>query len=113
LFCPPCAILSPLSIVVKDGTPRGIFVRQQPPLSAGAQQIEGRIDDAPERIGLPPPGRMAPLQQRRQHGPFLITQVAGVETNVYGRGSSSVKQPASAAAAQHQTYSESDSWSEQ
>jgi hypothetical protein len=49
---------------------------------------------------------MAPRQQRRQHGPFLITQVTGVETNGHGRGSRSVKQPTSAAAVQPKTYSE-------
>src|SRR4051794_21994617 len=34
----PRAVLAPLSIVVKDGTTRGILVRQQSPLGASTQQ---------------------------------------------------------------------------
>jgi hypothetical protein len=43
----PGAILTPLGIVVENGASWGILMRQQPPLRAGAQQIEDGIDDAP------------------------------------------------------------------
>src|SRR5688572_26396602 len=42
----PGAVLTPLSIVIEDGTTRWIFMRQQPPLRSGAQQVQDRIDDA-------------------------------------------------------------------
>jgi hypothetical protein len=49
------------------------------------------------------------LEQR----PFRISEIAGVGTDIHGTGSRIVKQPASASAAQRQTYSESTTWIEQ
>ena len=43
----PGAVLAPLRIVIENGASWGILMRQQPPLCAGAEQVEDRIDDAP------------------------------------------------------------------
>jgi hypothetical protein len=48
-----------------------------------------------------------------QPRPFLIIEVAGVETGIHGGNSRDGEQPASASAAQHETYSESAAWVEQ
>src|SRR5918993_4629939 len=109
----PGAILAPLGVVVEDSSPRRILVRQQPPLRSGAQQIEDGVDDAPQRIGLSPSGRMAAGDERLEQRPFGLIEIAGVRTDSHGTGSSNVKQPASASAAQHQTYSESMTYIEQ
>jgi hypothetical protein len=68
---------------------------------------EDRINDAPQRIGLPPSGRMAAADKGREQRPFGIIEIAGVETGIHGKSSRIVKQPASAAAAQPEIYSES------
>jgi hypothetical protein len=53
-------------------------------LGAGAQQIEDRINDAPQRIGLPPPGRMAAGDKGLKQRPFGIIEIAGIETSIHG-----------------------------
>ena len=89
----PGAVLAPLGIVVEDGTARWILVRQQPPLSSCPERIEDRINDAPQRVGLPPPGRMAARDQRREQRPFGIIEIAGVETGIHGRAPGSSNSP--------------------
>jgi hypothetical protein len=95
--------------MVEDGVARRILVRQ-PPLDAGVQQVKDGINDALERIGLPPPGQMAARNQRLEQRPLSISEIAGAET---GMSFSNMKQPASAAVAQHKIYSGSVSYNEQ
>jgi hypothetical protein len=56
---------------------------------------------------------MAARDKGREQRPFGIIEIAGVGTDLHGTGSSNVEQPISTAAVQHQTYGESDTWSEQ
>jgi hypothetical protein len=56
---------------------------------------------------------MAAGDQRLQQRLFRIIEIAGVGTDLHGTGSSNVKQPASASAAQHQAYVEANTWIEQ
>src|SRR5918911_2081699 len=59
--------------------PWWILAWQIPPGTAGAQDVEERVDEQPQR----PSARAAPLcwrwQERRQHGPFGIREVTGIE----------------------------------
>jgi hypothetical protein len=104
----PGAIIAPLSIMVEDRIARRILVRQQSPLCSGAQQVKDRIDDAPQGIGLPPPGGMTEGHQRFKPRPFRIGEIAGVRTDSHGTGSQVMEQPASAVTTQHQIYAESN-----
>jgi hypothetical protein len=79
--------------MVKDGTPWRILMRQQPPLRSGAQQIEDGIDDAPDRIGLPPSGRMAAGNEGLEQRPLGIGEIAGVGTGIYGGSPGSSNSP--------------------
>lgn len=47
-------------------------MRQPSRLGSGAQQIEDDLDDATERVNLPPPCRMVARKERLQKRPFLI-----------------------------------------
>ena len=82
-------------------------MRQQPPLGSRAQQVEDRINDAPQRIGLPPSGGMAAADKGREQRPFGIIEIAGIETGIHGKGSRIAKQPVSAAAVQTEIYFQS------
>src|ERR671921_1164950 len=89
----PRAVLTPLSIVIEDGATRWILVRQQPPLGSRAQQVEDRLNDAPQRIGLPPSGRMAAADKGREQRPFGIGEIAGVGTGIHGGAPGSLHSP--------------------
>jgi transposase len=96
-----------VGVVVEDSSSGRILMRQHLPVRSGAQQIDDRIDDAPQRVRLPPSGRMAARDQGLEQRPFGIGEVTGLRTDSHGMGSSNIKQPASVAAAQHRTYGES------
>jgi hypothetical protein len=50
---------------------------------------------------------MAAAEKGREQRPFGIIEIAGVEIGIHGKGSRIAKQPAAAAAAQPEIYSES------
>jgi hypothetical protein len=50
---------------------------------------------------------MAARDKGLEQHPFRIGEIAGVRIDIHEPGSSNVKQPTSASAAQHHTYSES------
>ncbi len=89
----PGASVAPLGMVIEDSIPGWILMRQQPPLGSGAQQIEDRIDDAPQRIGLPPPGRMAARDQGLEPHPLGIREIAGVGSGIHGGAPESSNSP--------------------
>ncbi len=89
----PGAILAPLSIVVEDSTARRILMRQPPPLRSRAQQIKDGIDDAPQRIGLPPCRWMAAGDEGREQRPFGIGEIPGVGTGIHGGAPGSSHSP--------------------
>ncbi len=51
-------------------------------MSASAQQIKDCINDAPERISLPPPGGMAAGDKGLEQRPFGIIEIAGIGTGL-------------------------------
>jgi hypothetical protein len=87
-------------------------VRQQPQLGSRPEQIEDRIGDAPERIGLSPPGRMAAGDKGLEQRPFGIIEITGVGTNIDG-GAPDHQTAHICSSGQHEIYSESTTCLEQ
>src|SRR5919197_3154332 len=71
-------VLGPPIEVVADGLPWPILPRDLPPLAAGPPQVQQPVEDAPSRDRRPPPSALGLRQQRFQHRPLGLGQVAGV-----------------------------------
>ena len=72
------AVLGPPIEVVADGLPRAVLARDLAPLAAGTFQIEQPIEDAPPRDRWSPPSTLGLRQQRLQHRPLGIGQIARI-----------------------------------
>jgi hypothetical protein len=71
----PRAVLAPLTKVVIDDAPRGQVMRQHPPGTAAAQQIEDGVEDVPLGVGLGTAPRFGVGHEMLEHVPFFVTEI--------------------------------------
>jgi hypothetical protein len=74
----PRAIQAPLAKVVIDDPPRRQVMRQHPPRTAAAQQIEDGVEDFPLGIGLGPAPWFGVGHQMLDQVPFFVTEIRRV-----------------------------------
>src|SRR5262249_61500485 len=67
---PPGAVLAEGSVPGVGGAPGGEVGGQQPPLAAGADQVEDAVEDLAQ-VGRGPAGALAARQQRLDQGELL------------------------------------------
>src|SRR5271167_645502 len=69
---------SPMPEQVVDRSPLRKVMRQLPPLTAGANHVQDRVDNPPpaNRAGPPDPAGLG--QQRFDQLPLLVRQIAGI-----------------------------------
>src|SRR3954451_17030969 len=70
----PGAVPHPQVVVIAHGAPVGEVVRQLPPLAAGPQQVEDRVDHFPQGHGTRAPGPRPDAEPRGEQRPLGIRQ---------------------------------------
>src|SRR4051794_17802887 len=74
----PGAVPHPQVVVIAHGAPVGEVGRQLPPLAAGPQQVEDRVDHFPQVHGTRAPGPRPDAEPRGEQRPVGIRQVGRV-----------------------------------
>ena len=97
--------VAPLPEIGPDGRPRGILTRQGTPLAAGALLVKEGIENLTHIGTAGPSPWFCRGNQRRDHRPFLIRQVAGIERLSHGDTTSEGERPSFPLSLSRFTYS--------